>query len=152
MAVCTFFGHRECPQDIKQKIRVAVTALIETYGVTGFYVGNQGKFDAYVRSVLKEMAQKYPEIWYAVVLAYLPGKKMEYEDDSDTMLPEGIELVHPRYAIAWRNEWMLKNADYVVAYVTHSWGGAARYIDKARRKKKRIVDLTKEQNFKQVEM
>ena len=38
----------------------------------------------------------------------LPGKGNEYDDDFDTMLPEGIEPVHPRYAICWRNQWMLE--------------------------------------------
>ena len=71
-----------------------------------FYVGHQGQFDAYVYSELKKLKQEYPQINYAVVLAYMPGKKTEYDDYSDTMLPEGIESVHPRYAISWRNNWM----------------------------------------------
>ena len=51
---CTFFGHRDCPETIKPKIRTAVIDLIENHGVTMFYVGNQGNFDRLVRSVLKE--------------------------------------------------------------------------------------------------
>ena len=80
-----------------------------------FYVGNQGQFDTIVRGVLRELKKEYPQINYAVVLAYIPGKQNEY-DDSDTMLPEGIESVHPRYAISWRNNWMLRQSDYVVTY------------------------------------
>ena len=76
------------------------------HGVDMFYVGHQGQFDAYVYSELKKLKQEYPQINYAVVLAYMPGKKTEYDDYSDTMLPEGIESVHPRYAISWRNNWM----------------------------------------------
>ena len=72
------------------------------HGVDMFYVGHQGQFDAYVHSELKKLKQEYPQINYAVVLAYMPGKKTEYDDYSDTMLPEGIESVHPHYAISWR--------------------------------------------------
>ena len=97
-----------------------------------FYVGHQGQFDAYVRSILKVLKQEYPQINYAVVLAYMPGKKAEYDDYSDTMLPEGIESVHPHYAISWRNNWMLKQSDYVVTYITHAWGGAYRYAIRAK--------------------
>lgn len=52
---------------------------------------------------------------------------------SDTMEPEGIEAIHPKYAITWRNRWMLEQADHVLTYVTHSWGGAARFADEAQR-------------------
>ncbi len=58
------------------------------------------------------------------------------------MLPEGLEKVHPRYAISRRNEWMLKQADYVVTYVTHSWGGAARYARQAEHMGKALLSLT----------
>ena len=71
----------------------------------------------------------------------MPGKKTEYDDYSDTMLPEGIESVHPHYAISWRNNWMLKQSDYVVTYITHSYGGAAQFADKAKQQGKVIVDL-----------
>ena len=106
-----------------------------------FYVGNQGRFDAIVRSVLRELKKEYPQINYAVVLAYIPGKQTEYDDYSDTMLPEGIESVHPRYAISWRNNWMLRQSDYVVTYITHSWGGAAKYAARAKCQGKCIYSL-----------
>ncbi|MBO5049712.1 MAG: DUF1273 family protein [Oscillospiraceae bacterium] len=141
MATCTFFGHRECPETIKTKLRETLIDLIENHTVDMFYVGNQGHFDYYVRCVLRDLKQKYPHIQYAVVLAYMPGKKTEYDDYSDTMLPEGIESVHPHYAISWRNRWMLKQSDYVVTYITHSWGGAAQYAAKAKRQKKTIISL-----------
>ena len=52
------------------------------------------------------------EIRYAVVLAYMPRKKNEYDDFSNTILLEGIADVHPRYAIDWlRNCWMLQMSD-----------------------------------------
>ena len=106
-----------------------------------FYVGHQGQFDAYVHSELKKLKQEYPRINYAVVLAYMPGKKTEYDDYSDTMLPEGIESVHPHYAISWRNNWMLRESDYVVTYITHTWGGAYQYAEKGRRQKKIVINL-----------
>ena len=106
-----------------------------------FYVGNQGRFDVIVRSVLRELRKEYPQINYAVVLAYMPGKQTEHDDYSDTMLPEGIESVHPRYAISWRNNWMLRQSDYVVTYITHSWDGAAQFAEKANRQKKIVINL-----------
>ena len=141
MAVCTFFGHRDCPDTIIPKLGEILVDLITNHGVDIFYVGNQGRFDAIARGVLRELKIEYPQIDYAVVLAYMPGKQTEYDDYSDTMLPEGIESVHPRYAISWRNNWMLKQSDYVITYITHSWGGAAQSAKKASRQKKTVVSL-----------
>ena len=142
MAACTFFGHRDCLDTIKPKLKETLIDLITNHSVDMFYVGHQGQFDAMVRGTLRELKKEYPQINYAVVLAYMPSKKNENEDYSDTMLPEGIETVYPRYAISWRNNWMLKRSDYVVAYITHPYGGAYTFVQTARRTGIQIIDLT----------
>ncbi len=114
--------------------------MIINRGVDLFYVGDQGQFDACVRSVLQELKKEYPQIRYTVVLAYMPGARNEYEDFSDTMLPEGIESVHPRFAISWRNDWLLHQTDFVVTYITHTWGGAYKYAEKAKKLGKIMID------------
>ena len=143
MAVCTFFGHHDCPGSVREKLYETISDLIENHGVSMFYVGNHGSFDAIVRSTLRDFQRKYPQIQYAVVLSYLPGKKSEfsYDDYSDTMLPEGIENVPRRFAITWRNKWMIKQSDYVVTYITHSWGGAAQFAEMSKRQKKNVINL-----------
>ena len=143
MSVCTFFGHHDCPESIKPKLRDVLIELIENHSVDLFYVGNKGAFDRLVRSVLRELAQEYPQVNYAVVLERMPGKQDEDdpEDYSDTLLPEGIEEVPPRFAISWRNDWMLRQSDFVVTYITHSWGGAAKFAEAAERQKKSVINL-----------
>lgn len=141
MASCTFFGHRNCSESIKPELREVLVDLILNHDVDMFYVGHHGQFDAMVRSVLRDLVAIYPQTHYAVVLAYMPGKQNEYDDYSDTMLPEGIESVHPHYAISWRNNWMLQQADYVVTYITHSWGGAAQYATKAQKQRKHVINI-----------
>lgn len=143
MSACTFFGHRDCPDAIKPRLRETLIDLITNHSIDMFYVGNQGQFDAIVRGTLCELKTEYPQINYAVVLAYMPGKKTEYDDYTDTMLPEGVEAVHPRYAISWRNNWMIKQSDYVVAYITHPYGGAYTFVQTARRTGVQIIDLTR---------
>ena len=138
---CTFFGHRDCPSDIRNRLKETLIDLIENHGVNFFYIGNQGQFDTMVCNIVREMKTVYPEIEYTVVLAYMPQGTSEYEDYSDTMLPEGIERVPKRFAISWRNNWMLDHADYVVTYITHSWGGAAQFAQKAQRKGKAVYNL-----------
>lgn len=138
---CCFFGHKDTPEDVKPALYAAIEELITEHGVSTFYVGNQGAFDAYVRSALRQFQKKYPHIRYAVVLAYMPGEFSEYEDHSDTMVPEGIEAVHPKFAIDWRNRWMLRQSQYVICYIHHHWGGAAKYVQTAQRQGKTVINL-----------
>ena len=141
MGACTFFGHRDCPDDLQHSLRSVIIDLITNCGVDMFYVGHQGGFDRLVQGVLREIMREYPQVHYAVVLACMSSEHSVLGDTSDTMLPEGIELVHPRYAISWRNNWMLQKSDFVVAYVAHSWGGAAQYVRKASRSGKTVINL-----------
>lgn len=142
MLSCTFFGHRDCPASIRSSLRAVLINLIETEGVTSFFVGNQGAFDAAAQSVLRDLQSQYPDITCTVVFAYMPRKPEPY--GLATMLPEGIEKVPKRFAISWRNRWMLDHADCVVTYVTHAWGGAAQFATRARKQGKRVYPLGEE--------
>ena len=76
--------------------------LIENVGVRCFYVGNNGGFDRMVIGNLRMLQKEYPHIRYTVVLAYMPSEK-EDQNDFNTIYPEGLEQVPPRYAIDRRN-------------------------------------------------
>ena len=141
--ICCFFGHKDAPSTILPRLEKAVENLITEHGVSNFLVGNQGQFDGMVLTALRQLKNKYPEISYNVVLAYMPTKKREWNPYEywETMLPEGLESVHPRYAISKRNEWMVNESDMVICYIKHSWGGAAKYVEMAKRKKKVIINI-----------
>ena len=140
---CTFFGHRDCPETIRPKLRAALENLIATHHVTQFYVGNQGRFDAMARHTLRELAETYPPISYHIVLAYPPCKRdiENFENNIHMVLPKDIETVPKRFAVFHRNRWMVEQADYVVTYVTRSYGGAAQFAALAERKGKIMVKI-----------
>lgn len=137
---CTFFGHRDTPLTVKPILQQVIVDLIEQRGVTQFYVGNQGNFDAMARSLLAELAQIYP-IRYDVVLAYLPKENDPLLDGSHTILPDGFESVPPRFAIDHRNRWMINHSDIVLTYV-RSPGGAAKFKELVERKMKTVVEIS----------
>ncbi len=142
MLTCTFFGHRDTPKETETVLRATLIDLIENKNVRNFYVGNQGNFDCMVKNILVELKKIYP-INYAVVLAYLPDKKYEFEEESstDTVFPEGIEAISRRFAINYRNKWMIERSDYVVTYVKHNVGGAVRFKELAEKKKRTVINL-----------
>ncbi len=138
----TFFGHRDCPEAIRPQLQQILEDLI-TEGADSFYVGNQGRFDAVVISLLSKLKTAYPQIEYAVVLAYLPGtvKSETIDPKHPTIFPEGLETVPRRFAISHRNRWMIDASDCVVAYVAHNWGGAAQFAELAEKRGKRVICL-----------
>ncbi len=136
---CAFFGHRDAPFEIRDKLKKTIKSLIEERDVTEFYVGNNGNFDRMALSVLKELSEMYPQISYYVVYAYFPEKGGE--DFVHTIYPEGIETVPKRFAIDYRNRWIVGRADIVVAYVRRSFGGAAKFVDMAKRQEKDVINL-----------
>ena len=134
----TFFGHRDTPKEIEPTLRSALIDLIENKNVDVFYVGNHGYFDAMVRHQLEDLSKTYP-IKYNVVLAYMPGKNDTPVEHS--ILPEGIETVPRRFAINYRNKWMLNKSDIVITYVARNFGGAWEFKELARRLGKTIVNI-----------
>lgn len=97
-----------------------------------------------VISLLKKLSEKYTMISCAVILAYLPTDKTNIICcDLPTIYPEGIEYIPPKYAVSYRNDWIVRQADMVVCYITHDFGGAAKFVEKARKKGKIIYNVSK---------
>lgn len=141
MATVTFFGHKDTPKEIEPTLRSTLIDLIENKNVNVFYVGNNGNFDTMVRRQLEDLSQLYPII-YSVVLAYLPTEKNKCDNLTNTIYPEGLETVPKRFAISYRNKWMVNQADVVVTYVTHGFGGAWQFKEMAEKQGKTVIELS----------
>ena len=148
MKTCTFFGHSDAPESIKPLLFSTLTNLIESDVVNTFFVGNHGNFDRMVARTLEKLKMLYPHIKYSICLAYLPrNKELDY---SNTIYPEGLENTPPKFAIIKRNEWMLKRADLVVIYMTHTCGGTAKFAELAKVKNKTIINIAENINKQSV--
>ena len=140
---CTFFGHGDSPLYLIGKLEKVLEELIVNENADRFYVGNHGNFDFYAYNVLKKLQKDYSHICINVVLAYMPSVKEQnnYYDHSDSILPDSIENVPKRYAISYRNKWMIENSDCVITYVTKSSGGAAQFAHLASKSGKMCINL-----------
>lgn len=143
--IVTFFGHKDAPDTLKPAIKENILRLLDRYPDCTFYVGNNGKFDRMVISVLTEISESIPDLSYAVILAYLPkGNKDLCPDYTKlpTIFPDGIENAPRKFAISYRNDWLVKQTDITICYITRSSGsGAAQFVEKIRRKNKEIINL-----------
>lgn len=137
--VCTFFGHKDAPSSIKMRLEEIIEALINE-GVKNYYVGNNGNFDFYVQGVLENIVKKHNDIRFSVVLSTINetaiGTKQKY-----TVFPEGLENALPKYAISKRNDWMINNSQIVITYVRHNFSNSHKWLEKAKKKGLRVINL-----------
>lgn len=140
--ICAFFRHKDSPENVKPMIEAAIRQIMKRYPDTTFYVGHNGNFDRMVLSVLKKLSAEIPALSYAIIFAYLPTSKLaECYNGLTTVYPEGIECVPKRYAISYRNNWIVKQADMIICYITHDFGGAAQFVKKAENKGKTVYNV-----------
>ena len=101
------------------------------------YLGGYGGFDRLAASVVRQKQKANPSVQAVLIIPYL---NRQYDESGyDYTLFPPLESVPPRYAIRKRNEWMVAQADIVIAYVTHGWGGAAKTLEYARAKRKAVI-------------
>ena len=144
----TFCGHKEVADRdaVEQWLRLVCSDLI-AHGADEFYLGGYGGFDFLCASVLRELKKTNSQIRLILVLPYLNSSMIT--DGYDETLYPPLESVPRRFAISRRNEWMVRECDTIVAYVTHGWGGAAKTLEYARRKNKAVLQYgssAKEEN------
>ena len=134
----TFCGHREVqePEKVQKWLYETVSGLI-LEGADVFYLGGYGGFDRMALTVVNKAKEAHPGVRAILVLPYL-DRSLDLDAYDGSVYPP-LEKVPRRYAISRRNRWMVDQADVVVAYVIHEWGGAATTLRYAEAKKKTII-------------
>ena len=155
--VIAFVGHSKLINEtnIKDAVKREIANNISTIEPVLCYLGGYGDFD-YISAVsCKELKETYSNIEAVYVTPYLDLnsqakiKEMQKEGLCDSSIYPLSEKTLPRFAISKRNEWMVKNADLIIAYVAYGRGGAAKTLAMAKRKNKRIINIYSEENIKE---
>ncbi len=141
MVTCTFFGHRDATDEVKHRLREAIINLIENNNVDTFLCGTHGNFDKLVKHTLISLQKVYPHITYTIVLSHLPATKTTQPLYTNFIYPEGIENVPPKFAIIYRNKWMIKKSDYVITYVRHNLSNTSKFREIAEKKGKIVITI-----------
>ena len=146
LSICAFFGHRDTPMSnlIENHLSQVVRDLIIYHQAREFWLCEQGTFDCLSRLVMKELKKEFEYINLCIFPAYYPNNaKLDwmYDNDYDLMYPEEMSKAPPQVAILRRNEYIAKNADYIVCYVARKSGGAYKAVEIARKHGKKIINL-----------
>lgn len=145
--IVTFCGHREFSKTLK--LERSLTDLLEYFALHNdelvCYCGGYGSFDNFTAECIKKLQRHYDNIRICLIVPYFTlefQNRMRYlKDYYDEIIYPPLETVPPKYAIIRRNEWMIDNADALIAYVRFSWGGAARTLSYAQKKYMAIYRL-----------
>lgn len=143
--IVTFCGHSTFspkPTDEARMIKILEDISKET-PIT-FYLGGYGDFDHFAKHCAENYKKIYPESKLIFVSPYL-GKWLDDRRDyikqyDETVYPD-IETVPLKFAISKRNEWMIRESDYVIAFVRVHFGGAYNSLLYADKHKKAYVNF-----------
>ena len=145
--IVTFCGHSEfdCTEEYEKRI----LEVLEEYvgdSPAQMYLGGYGGFDEFAYRCCREYKKTHPKISLIFITPYLTESyqqnrlSFEKEKYDEIIYPE-IEDVPLRFAITYRNKWMIERADLVVCGITHDWGGAYKSYAYAKQKNKRIINI-----------
>ena len=145
--IITFCGHSQFTKSIECEQKL-LKFLHEKVGTqqADMYLGGYGGFDNFAYECCKKYQKTHPNVSLVFITPYLT---IEYQQTRlqfaqmkyDSILYPNIEDKPKRYAITYRNRYMVEQADYIVAYITHDWGRAYTTYQYAQRKGKEIFNL-----------
>jgi uncharacterized phage-like protein YoqJ len=145
--IVTFCGHARFhgTEEYEQKI---LAFLRDNVGdiPADMYLGGYGDFDGFAYDCCKKYKKAHPNVSLVFVTPYLTVEyqknHLEYQTTRyDSIVYPEIEDKPPRFAISYRNKWMVEKADYVVCCIEHDWGGAYKTYLHAKRQKKPIINI-----------
>ncbi len=142
MKTCTFFGHKDCPDNIKHNLIEIIQQQIVVNSVQRFYVGYNGNFDKLVINCLQSLKAKYPSIECFIILDRIPTST-NYILHFETIYPSILDNVPPRFRIDRRNQWMINQSEVVITYIRFSFGGASKFAQLAKKQNKIVLNLYK---------
>lgn len=145
--IVTFCGHRDFVETAEAENQL--TMFLEKYARENVrlvcYNGGYGNFDYFAAKCVQRLQERYSNIRNCLILPYIDQTFLDrieiFKNHFDETIYPPLETVPRKYAIIRRNEWMIDSTDIIIAYVKYSWGGAARTLEYAKRKKKTVIQI-----------
>ena len=146
--IVTFCGHAQyiASKEDEQKMMALLTSLVGDLPADLFF-GGYGSFDSFALHCGKRYQESHPNVKLIFVTPYLTANYQKnhlncQKDLYDEIIYPHLEEKPLKYAISYRNKWMVEQADFVIAYITHEWGGAHQTYRYAKRNKTPIFNLS----------
>ena len=141
--VVVFCGHSNYISNIQDEVNILNILKLEVGDAPcDIFLGGYGNFDDFAFRCAKKFKQGHPNVKLIWITPYLASQRTTFEKtDFDSIIYPCLEHVPPRYAISHRNKWMIEQADVVICFVSHRYGGANAMYVGAKHKNKKIYNL-----------
>ncbi|MBQ8566971.1 MAG: hypothetical protein IJ445_05245 [Clostridia bacterium] len=144
--IIAFTGHSfiASKNKIKSLVKEQIKNNITDKEPITCYLGGYGDFDEICAIACVELKKEFTNIEIAYITPYVSLTEQVKSENTiyDVIIYPPLENVLPKFAISKRNEWMMTNADLVIAYVNCDYGGAYRSLTMAKRKGKKIINIS----------
>ena len=146
--IITFCGHSQFSKTWEHENNV-MDFLEKNVGnePADFYLGGYGNFDNFAYDCCQKYKQRHSNVSLIFVTPYITIEYQKRRLENLEKLYDGI--IYPeieekplKFAILYRNRWMIERADYIICSISHSWGGAYKSYRYAKKMKKRIYNIT----------
>jgi uncharacterized phage-like protein YoqJ len=145
--IITFCGHSHFKKttDAEQKILEFLEEKIGNQDAE-IYLGEYGGFDNFAYDCSKKYKDTHSNVSLVFVTPYITENYQKnhliYQQKRfDSIIFPPIEDKPLKFAIYYRNKYMIEKADYIIAYINHNTGGAYESYKHAKRKNKYIFNL-----------
>lgn len=145
--IVTFCGHSDFigTKEYEEKLLSVLEKAVGNKPAQ-MYLGGYGGFDEFAFNCCKKYKENHPEVSLIFVTPYLT---LEYQKNNLEykkalyyyILYPPIENIPMRFAIIYRNRYMVDSADFIIAYINHTFGGAYRTFKYAVQKNKLISNI-----------
>ena len=147
MMIVTFCGHADF-QKTEEYEKKILDSLEKNVGnkPSDMYLGGYGNFDDFAYNCCKKYKQSHPNVSLVFITPYITA---EYQKNHlkhiatkyDYIIYPEIENRPLKFAISYRNQWMIEKADLVICAIKRNFGGAYKSYQYAKRKKKEIFNV-----------
>ena len=134
--IITFIGHSfvSSHDRIKKEVKERIRKIGAGAEKITCYLGGYGAFDEICACACRELKKENERVEVVYITPYFSLseqekiKEMQRRRLYDATVYPPIENVPLRFAVLKRNEWMIKNADLIIAYVDHTYGGLTNHF------------------------
>lgn len=145
---CCFAGHAKIgySDETYSKLIALIEKLVDEHDVSEFLVGNYGNFDNLCVRAVRQVKTTYPHIRLTLVLPYLTEdinrNRQFYNRIFDGILMADIPYKTPKKLYILKcNEYMVNTSEFLICYVSGTFGGAYRTMHFAEKNRIKIFNI-----------
>lgn len=139
---CAFFGndYQWSRSDIRKKVKEQILKLIDEEDVDTFIVGVKGAYENDAYDAVLDVRKERPNIQIVLVVSSIREANEGTRPCNDVVLPDKAAIGYKRWCIVHRNNWIIENTDFIIAYNRFE-GRAFEVCKKAKNRGVQVIEL-----------